>query len=69
MEILPCFLKKWIFATNKKIISENIFSQTSLPKIETCARNRDQIETIFSKKSLLETKLLNRDQVLVTGFL
>ena len=36
-------------------------------KLETIAQFRDQIETIFSKKSLLETAYLNRDHFLITG--
>ena len=38
-------------------------------KLETIVQFRDQIETIISKKSLLETAYLNRDHFLITGLI
>ena len=36
-------------------------------KIQTSAQNTDQIQTIFQKKSVLQTATINTDRIVITG--
>ena len=36
-------------------------------KIQTSAQNTDQIQTIFQKKSVLQTATINTDRIVITA--
>ena len=37
-------------------------------KIQTSAQNTDQIQTIFQKKSVLQTATINTDRIVITAY-